>query len=166
MICTAADFISFQTPTQRCYTFNGKANRIRNGSLYSTTDNGDDGILLLRLYSHTNQYIPASLESTAIFCSSSSNVDCVSLCVGIGFMVSIHDNREMPIIGTKAMLIGGGRIYRLSYSKKMHHSLGSPYTPCTDVTPPMLQAAFDKISDTDYSHGEYICSIVCYQVHM
>ena len=81
-------------------------------------------------------------------------------------MVSTHDNRELPIMVSKAMFIGGGRIHRLSYSKKIHHSLGPPYTQCTDDTPPMLQVAFDKISEIDYAHGEYICSLVCYQVYM
>ena len=81
-------------------------------------------------------------------------------------MVSIHDNREMPIMDTRGVLIGGGRIHRLSYSKKMHHSLGPPYSSCTDDTSPMLQAAFDKISDIDYAHGEYIWSIVCHQLCM
>ena len=78
----------------------------------------------------------------------------------------LHDNREVPIIATKAMLIGGGQVYRLGYSKEIHYSLGSPYTSCTDEAPPMLQVAFDRVSKIDYAHGQYMCSTVCYQVLM
>ena len=62
--------------------------------------------------------------------------------------------------------IGGGRIYRLGYSKEIHHSLGPPYTSCKDQIPAMLQAVFNQISDIDYTHGEYMCYVVCYQVHV
>ena len=64
MNCSAADFVSFQTPTHRCYTFNAKTDRIRNGSLYAATDNGEDGTLRLRLYSHSHQYVLNSIHGS------------------------------------------------------------------------------------------------------
>ena len=86
--------------------------------------------------------------------------------LGIGFIVAVHDNRELPVISNKAINVGGGRIYRVGYSKKIHYSLGSPYTSCTHDAPPMLRAVFNKTSHIDYAHGEYMCSTVCYQVKM
>ena len=65
MKCSVADFVPFQTSTHGCFTFNAKTNRIRNGSLHAATDNGEDGALLLRLYSHTNRFIPPSLDGRA-----------------------------------------------------------------------------------------------------
>ena len=63
MDCSAADFVSFQTSHHGlCHTFNAKTNRIRNGSLLSTTDNGEDGILTLQLYSRIHAFIPQRLE--------------------------------------------------------------------------------------------------------
>ena len=93
-------------------------------------------------------------------------IDLFFLYVGIGFKVVVHDNRELPIVATKAISVGGGRIYRLGYSRKIYHSLGPPYTSCTDDTPPMLQAVYSKTSHIDYAYGEYMCSLVCYQVYM
>ena len=165
--CTAADFVQFEASGHGlCHTFNGKADHIRNGSLYSATDNGEDGQLTLQLYSRSQPNVSGSLDGRVFLFSTRARLDALLLCLGIGFKVVLHDNRELPIIATKAMFMGGGRIYRLGYSKKVHHALGPPYTSCTDHTPPMLQAAFDKISGIDYAHGGYICSLVCYQVYM
>ena len=61
--CTAADFISFHAPNHGlCHTFNAKTDRIRNGSLFAATQNGDDGTLKLRLYSRSQQYVLSALE--------------------------------------------------------------------------------------------------------
>ena len=79
--------------------------------------------------------------------------------------MTVHDNREMPVVELNGLVLGGGRSHRLGYTKKVHYSLGPPYSLCMDETPIMLQAAFDQISDIDYAHGEYMCSMVCYQVH-
>ena len=78
MNCSTADFVSFQTPTQRCFTFNGKANRIRNGSLYYTTDNGDDGTLKLRLYSHSHQYVLNALHGRTA-CNEKASISSCSI---------------------------------------------------------------------------------------
>ena len=68
MNCSAADFVSFQTSHHGlCHTFNAKTNRIRNGSLFAATENGDDGVLKLHLYSHGNQNIPDTLDGRTLF---------------------------------------------------------------------------------------------------
>ena len=57
--CSKEDFISFSDARYgNCYTFNAKANQIRNGTLYSLAQNGDWGIFELELYVHSHQYIP------------------------------------------------------------------------------------------------------------
>ena len=66
--CTAADFVSFQTSLHGlCHTFNGKTNRIRNGSLYSVADNGGDGTLKLELYSRTYLQPPGLVDGRGFF---------------------------------------------------------------------------------------------------
>ena len=57
--CSSADFVPFISAHYgRCYTFNGKTDRIRNGTVFWTTTNGDHGKLTLRLYTHSHQHIP------------------------------------------------------------------------------------------------------------
>ena len=80
--------------------------------------------------------------------------------IGIGFIAVIHDNREMPILRHghwNYHLARGTNMYQLGYTRKMHNLLGPPYSSCTQVTPYMLQALFDRVSEIDYSYREYMC---------
>ena len=66
--CTAADFVQFEASEHGlCHTFNGKANHIRNGSLFSATDYGKDGTLVLQLYSRSHPALPQSIAGIYIY---------------------------------------------------------------------------------------------------
>ena len=77
----------------------------------------------------------------------------------------IHNNREIPRMRSGGIYLGGGRKHRISYIKVKHNRLGPPYFPCSDQTPPMLQAFYDRISEADYGHGLMPCFDVCVQVY-
>ena len=71
----------------------------------------------------------------------------------------------MPLVHVTGISLGGGRMYQLGYTRKMHNLLGPPYSSCTQVNPYMLQALFDRVSEIDYSYTEYMCYLVCYNVY-
>ena len=57
--CTIDDFVSFVDARYGlCYTFNARADHIRNGTLYKLAENGEWGLLELELYIHSHQYVP------------------------------------------------------------------------------------------------------------
>ena len=144
MDCSAADFVSFQTSDDGlCHTCNAKTNRIRNGSVFSVTENGEDGVLILQLYAHGDEYNRRSLRGRAFFCVRRKGIDPLLHYVGIGFKVLIHDNREMPVIANTATFIGGGRIYRLGYTKLFVESSGVPLpSNWSTIWPAEVQRSF------------------------
>ena len=147
MNCSSDDFVPFLSSYYgQCYTFNAKAHHIRNGSLFSVTDNGQAGILKLQLYSHGHQYVPFLSD-------------------GVGFIAMIHENQELPLIHRSGFYLTAGRKHLLSYTKKKQYLLGAPYVRCTDVIPTMLKAAYNRISKADYVYMEYICYDICCQVY-
>jgi hypothetical protein len=77
----------------------------------------------------------------------------------------IHDNREIPRMGSGGMYVGVGRKHRISYIKTKHNRLGAPYSPCTDTSPLMLQAFYDRVSEADYGYGSMVCYDICVQVY-
>lgn len=57
--CSVADFISYESAYYgRCYTFNAKRKNRTNGGIRYSSENGQFGVLSLRLYIHSHQYIP------------------------------------------------------------------------------------------------------------
>jgi Amiloride-sensitive sodium channel len=59
MSCSAVNFTSFITPTYGlCYTFNAKLKDAVNDGIRYNSDNGQTGILQVRLYAHEHQYVP------------------------------------------------------------------------------------------------------------
>ena len=66
--CVAEDFVSFISSRYGlCHTFNGKTDRIRNGTVFRATENGEDGLLTLRLYAHGHQYVPGYADGMITF---------------------------------------------------------------------------------------------------
>ena len=64
--CNTTDFISFLSSTYGvCYTFNAQLKSNQTG-VRSVTDNGGTGILQLRLYAYSNQYVPYIVEGNYI----------------------------------------------------------------------------------------------------
>jgi hypothetical protein len=57
--CSAGNFTSFITPTYGlCYTFNAKLKDAVNDGLRYNSDNGQNGVFQVRLYTHEHQYVP------------------------------------------------------------------------------------------------------------
>jgi len=85
------------------------------------------------------------------------------LCIGIGMVVMVHDNAEVPSIDLAAMLIGPGQHHKLSYTKKISSFLPPPYTACTDQVSPGMQLIYDQYESTDYGYSQDQCYIACIQ---
>jgi hypothetical protein len=61
--CTTNDFISFLSATYGlCFTFNAKMKNTNGSVVRHTNDYGGSGILELRLYAHSQVYIPVFTE--------------------------------------------------------------------------------------------------------
>ncbi|CAF3708227.1 unnamed protein product [Rotaria sp. Silwood1] len=146
--CYKEDFISFSDARYgNCYTFNAKANHIRNGTLYGLAENGDWGVLELELYVHSQQYVP--------YWSSA-----------IGLLVQIHDNEQIPLMHWKGHYLMPGRRQRILFSRRTQYRLAKPYSDCDTKVPFMLQVAFDHFGNASYIYEQYICAIVCIQVYI
>ena len=84
---------------------------------------------------------------------------------GVGFIAVIHDNGNFPLAQLNGFLLESGQKHRLSYTKKKQYLLGPPYSVCTNKSPRLLQAVFDRISNADFEYEEYVCFEVCLQVY-
>jgi hypothetical protein len=84
---------------------------------------------------------------------------------GVGFITVIHDNGNLPLAHLNGFFLEGGRKHRLSFTKRKQYLLGPPYSVCTDKSPRLLQAVFDRISNATFEYEEYICFEVCLQVY-
>ncbi|CAF0751840.1 unnamed protein product [Adineta ricciae] len=146
--CSKEDFISFSNALYgNCYTFNAKSPYIRNGSLYRLAENGVWGILKLDLYVHSNQYVP--------YWSS-----------GIGMIVQIHDNDQIPTMQWKGQYLIPGRLHRMVYTKTIETHLPAPYSDCSTEVPYALQVAFNHFSNGSYAYEQFICATVCIQAYV
>ena len=57
--CSSANFTQFITASfGSCYTFNARMKNVANGGIRYNADNGGNGLLQLRLYTHQHLYVP------------------------------------------------------------------------------------------------------------
>ena len=57
--CQLSDFISFESSSYgQCYTYNAQIKNQLNGGVRDSNEGGGNGILLLSLYTHSQQYVP------------------------------------------------------------------------------------------------------------
>lgn len=69
--CSRSNFTSFESPFfGRCYTYNAKRKNLPNGGIKNSNDGGQFGILSLRLYIHSHQCIPYTVDGRLIVASS------------------------------------------------------------------------------------------------
>jgi hypothetical protein len=74
--------------------------------------------------------------------------------VGVGMMIMVHDNTQLPLVDLVGIQLAPGRKYRLGYYKKTNSFLPSPYTTCSDKVTLGMQAMFNQFSNADYSYAE------------
>ncbi|CAF0721362.1 unnamed protein product [Adineta ricciae] len=144
--CSKSDFSSFISPVHGyCYTFNAKS-RSGNQTIRQTTQGGSSGVFQLRLYAHSNQYVPF-----------------VSDDVSVGIVIMVHDNDQLPLIDIEGIQLASGGRHKLSYKKRTNQLLPAPYSECTDKISLPMQALFDRYGDADYSYSQTICYSICTQ---
>ena len=57
--CQSSDFISFESSAYgQCYTYNAQIKNRSNGGVRDSNEHGGTGLLRLRLYVHSHQYVP------------------------------------------------------------------------------------------------------------
>ena len=78
----------------------------------------------------------------------------------------IHDNTELPLIEVAGIQLAPGRKHKLTYKKRTHHLLPSPYTECTDKIPQVMKAMFRRYEGADYSYSQELCNTLCVQTYM
>lgn len=67
--CSPNDFLTFFSPLYgACFTFNAKLKTMDESSLRLTTDKGGNGLLQLKLYSHSHLYVPFVSEGNQLKC--------------------------------------------------------------------------------------------------
>ncbi|CAF1045286.1 unnamed protein product [Adineta steineri] len=145
--CSSADFVEFISPTYGlCYTFNAQSSHINNGTIHYNNENGYSGQLQLDLYIHSHQYVPYLTDAVSI-------------------VTMVHDNTQLPLIERVGIQMVPGRKHKLEYSKKTNSFLPSPYTTCSKIVTPGMQAMFDQFSGAKYDYGLEICFIVAMQTY-
>ncbi|CAF3716245.1 unnamed protein product [Rotaria sp. Silwood1] len=148
--CRADDFTFFLSSKYgRCYTFNAKTKDLNNSKIRQTNDDGGSGKLILRLYAHSDLYVPY-----------------VSGDVSVGMVAMVHDNTELPLIDVAGIELTSGRKHKLGYKKKANYFLSSPYTECTDKVPIVMQAMFDRYGGADYAYSQGVCYLLCTQAYI
>ncbi|CAF2401578.1 unnamed protein product [Rotaria sp. Silwood2] len=145
--CVSTDFISFESPLYGgCYTFNAKRKNLPNSGIRYSNEGGRDGILELRLYVHSHQYVPNTSDA-------------------VGIMIMVHDNTQLPLIDIAGMALEPGRKHKLSFTRKKSYFLSPPYTQCTNQIPLAMQAMFNLFQDADYAYSQLICFTNCIQAY-
>lgn len=89
-----------------------------------------------------------------------------NLDVSGGIVAMVHDNQEMPLIDISGLYLSAGIRHKLSYKKRNRFYLSTPYTDCTMVIPPSMQAMFREFSGADFQYSQGICNILCTQAYM
>ncbi|CAF0791854.1 unnamed protein product [Adineta ricciae] len=145
--CTVADFTWFVSSQYGlCYTFNAKLKPSLKKTIKENRENGLFGAFELRFYVHQHQYVPY-------------------LSNGVGMVVLVHDNEQMPNVEVVSRQLAPGQHHRLSYVKKISSFLSKPYTTCTNKTSARLQTLLEGYHDTDYGYSQLPCYIACLQAY-
>ncbi|CAF0987730.1 unnamed protein product [Rotaria sp. Silwood1] len=146
--CSAADFISFTSPTYgQCYTINAKLKNSTNSNIRYTNENGGIGVLQLGLYVHSHEYLPYVND-------------------GARAVIIVHDNTQVPTIDTSGIFLAPGRKHKLGYKKKVTSFLSSPYTDCTSSVSDSMKVALESYNGADYMYSENLCYEICQQTYV
>ncbi|CAF3602930.1 unnamed protein product, partial [Rotaria sordida] len=86
--------------------------------------------------------------------------------VSVGMIAMIHDNTELPLIEVAGIQLEPGRRHKLSYKKKIHELLSSPYSDCTNQISLVIQTMFNQYADADYAYSQVLCYMLCIQTYV
>ena len=75
----------------------------------------------------------------------------------------LHDNDQLPKIGTSGMSFGVGRHHKLTFKRKVNKFLPAPYSKCTETIPLALQLFYDTYPKIDFSYSMHYCIDTCLQ---
>ncbi|CAF3379129.1 unnamed protein product [Rotaria sp. Silwood1] len=143
--CKSTNFITFESPSYGgSYAFNAMMKNLPNGGTRDSNEGGGDGILELRLYAHSHQYVP-------------------NLSDAVGIMIMVHDNTQLSLIDIADMASGPGRKHKLSFTRKKSYFLSLPYAKCTNQIPLAMQAMFNLFQDAYYAYSQLLCFTNCIQ---
>ncbi|CAF3373796.1 unnamed protein product [Rotaria sp. Silwood1] len=149
--CKSTNFITFESPSYGgCYAFNAMMKNLPNGGTRDSNEGGGDGILELRLYAHSHQYVP-------------NLSDVFDIHIAVGIMIMVHDNTQLSLIDIADMASGPGRKHKLSFTRKKSYFLSLPYAKCTNQIPLAMQAMFNLFQDADYAYSQLLCFTNCIQ---
>ncbi len=81
-------------------------------------------------------------------------------------MAMVHDNTELTLIEIAGIELAAGRRHKLSYKKRTHELLSSPYSDCTDEIPLVMQAMFDQYQGADYAYSPVLCNLLCTETYV
>lgn len=85
--------------------------------------------------------------------------------IGVGMMIMVHDNTQLPLMDRVALQLTPGRKHKLGYYRRTNSFLPSPYTQCSDTVTSGMQALFDQFSGTHYAYAQEICFEVALQTY-
>lgn len=164
--CSTSDFLPFLSAIYGlCYTFNAK--RASNQRpIRITSEYGNTGKLVLKLYAHSHQYVPYSSDGKVQPNEYVHVCSLRSLDVSVGMVTLVHDNTELPLIDVAGIQLTPGKRHKLSYKKRIHRLLSSPYTECTEEISPVMRAYFDQYQGANYSYSQELCNMLCIQAYV
>ncbi|CAF4647099.1 unnamed protein product, partial [Rotaria sp. Silwood1] len=143
--CKSTNFITFESPSYGgSYAFNAMMKNLPNGGTRDSNEGGGDGILELRLYAHSHQYVP-------------NLSDVFDIHIAVGIMIMVHDNTQLSLIDIADMASGPGRKHKLSFTRKKSYFLSLPYAKCTNQIPLAMQAMFNLFQDAYYAYSQLLC---------
>ncbi|CAF0949730.1 unnamed protein product [Adineta steineri] len=79
-------------------------------------------------------------------CSSADFVEFISPTYAVSIVTMVHDNTQLSLIERVGIQMVPGRKHKLESSKKTNSFLPSPYTTCSKIVTPGMQAMFDQFS--------------------
>lgn len=164
--CSASEFTRFSSQRNGyCYTFNAKSRNISANPMRTATMNGGSGLLELKLYTHRHQAVPTITEGSWKRWFTLNFLYHLSF-IGTGFIITVHNNVEIPLVETSALLLEPGKHHRLSYRKRIIQFLPKPYTECSEEVSPALQNMLQYYYTDDYGYSQILCLQICQQSYV
>ena len=85
---------------------------------------------------------------------------------GIGAIVLVHDNTQVPLIENAGIHLSPGKEHKLGYRKKTISLLPPPYTSCTNKLSRLMEVMLENYANADYGYTATVCIYSCMQSYM
>ena len=87
------------------------------------------------------------------------------LCQGIGAVVLVHDNTQLPLIESAGILLEPGKEHKLAYRKQTISLMPPPYSSCQSKLPRSMEIILENYGNADYGYAPAVCVELCIQVY-